>query len=220
MYVIENSIARTHAVRYIPKTDPILRPRSCFGRLEPNKNGDAMDADKLKALLQVVDKIPMFGDLSRQDAASILQACEFKSVKKGETLCLIRQPSEDLSILLSGELTVHDETGVEIAKVAPVSPIGEMGLFTGQPRSATVRSSADSNLLVLKKVAFERLMRQNVGINRSVSRNIIRVLHQRRLDGADQNAAAHGELAALEAKLESMRQETKTLHGSVGAGEE
>ena len=179
-----------------------------------------MDADKLKALLQVVDKIPMFGDLARQDAALILQACEFKVVKMGETLCQIRQPSEDLSILLSGELTVHNEAGVEIAKVVPVSPVGEMGLFTGQPRSATVRSSADSNLLVLKKVASERLMRQNVGINRSVSRNIIRVLHQRRLDGADQSAAAHSELAELEAKLEGMRQETKTLQGAVGAGEE
>ena len=179
-----------------------------------------MDADKLKALLQVVDKIPMFGELSRPDAAAILQACEFKSVKRGEILCQIRQPSKDMSILLSGELTVHNEKGVEIAKVAPVSPVGEMGLFTGQPRSATVRAAADSNLLVLKKVAFERLMRQNVGINRSVSRNIIRVLHQRRLDGADQYAAAHGELAELEAKLESTRQETNTLQGAVGAGEE
>lgn len=170
-----------------------------------------MDANKLKALLPVVDKIPMFGDVPRQDAAAILQVCEFKSVKKGETLCLIRQPSEDLSILLSGELTVHNEAGVEIAKVASVNPVGEMGLFTGQPRSAIVRSSADSNLLVLKKAAFERLMRQNVGTNRSVTRNIIRVLHRRRLDGADQNAAAHRELAELEAKLEGVRQETNTL---------
>jgi len=176
-----------------------------------------VDAPKLKALLQIVDKIPFFGDLSREDAALILQACEFKSARKGETVCLVRQPSEDMSILLSGRLAVFDEGGVEISTIVPVSPVGEMGMFTGQPRSATVRVAEDSNLLVLKKVAFERLMRQNSGINRSVSRNIIRTLHQRCLEGADHNATGHKELAALEAKLESMRQETKSLQGAGGA---
>ena len=172
-----------------------------------------MDADRIKALLQIVDKIPMFDDLSRADATSILQACEFKIAKKGDTLCQIRQPSEDLSIHLSGELSVHNEAGVGIARVIPVSPVGEMGLFTGQPRSATVCVSADANLLVLKKVAFERVIRQN----ESISRSIIRVLHKRQLDGVEQNAVARRELAELEAKLESMREETKTLQGEPGA---
>ena len=176
-----------------------------------------MDADRIKALLQIVDKIPMFDDLSRADATSILQACEFKIAKKGDTLCQIRQPSEDLPIHLSGELSVHNEAGVGIARVIPVSPVGEMGLFTGQPRSATVCISADANLLVLKKVAFERVIRQNESINRSVSRSIIRVLHKRQLDGVEQNAVARRELAELEAKLESMREETKTLQGEPGA---
>ena len=172
-----------------------------------------MDADRIKALLQIVDKIPMFDDLSRADATSILQACEFKIAKKGDTLCQIRQPSEDLSIHLSGELSVHNEAGVGIARVIPVSPVGEMGLFTGQPRSATVCVSADANLLVLKKVAFERVIRQN----ESISRSIIRVLHKRQLDGVEQNAVARRELAELEAKLESMREDTKTLQGEPGA---
>lgn len=179
-----------------------------------------MDADKLKALLQVVDRIPMFADLSTQDAASLLQACELKAARKGDTLCLIRQPSDDLSIVLSGKLAVFDDRGVEIATVMPVNPVGEMGLFTGQPRSATVRAAEDSSLLVLKKVAFERLMRQSVGVNRSVSRSIIRTLHQRRLDCADQCRAAQVELEALEAKLESMRQEIKTLQGAGQEGDD
>ena len=170
-----------------------------------------MDADKTKALLQVVDKIPMFGDLPRDEAAVVLQACEFKAAKKGDTLCQIRQPSDDLAIVLSGKLAVLDERGVEIATIAPVSPVGEMGLFTGQPRSATVRVAEDSKLLVLKKVAFERLMRQSVSINRSVSRNIIRTLHQRRLDNEGQSRQARDELEKLEGQLEGMREEMKAL---------
>ena len=177
-----------------------------------------MDADRIKALLQIVDKIPMFDDLSRLDATWILQACEFRIAKKGDILCQIRQPSEDLSIPLSGERRVHNEAGVEIARRAQVSPVGEMDFFTDQPRSATVCISADANLVVLKKDAFERIMRQNQSINRSVSRNIIRVLNKRQLGGVEQNAVARRELARLEAKLESMREDTKTLQGEAGAG--
>ena len=173
-----------------------------------------MDPDKTKALLHVVDKIPMFGALPRDEAAAVLQACEVKAAKKGDTLCQIRQPSDDLSIVLSGKLAVLDERGVEIATITPTNPVGEMGLFTGQPRSATVRVAEDANLLVLKKAAFERLMRQSVSVNRSVSRGIIRTLHQRRLDNEEQSRAARDELHELEAKLASMREEIKTLQGT------
>jgi CRP-like cAMP-binding protein len=218
--VIENSVARTECVRYIPKTQTQLLWIVLERCLTQSDGPDFVDADKLKALLPVVHKIPVFGDLPKQDEALVLQACEFKWAKQGEILYQVRQPSDDLSILLTGRLSVGGDGGVEIATIAPVNLVGEMGLFTGQPRSATVRAAENSNLLVLKKVAFERLMRNNTTINRSVSPNIIRTLHHRGLETMDRAAATQRELDALEAQLESMRQETKTLQGVAKKGEQ
>ena len=177
-----------------------------------------MNADKLKALLQVVDKIPMFRDLSRQDAASILQACEFKSVKKGATLCQIRQPSEDLSILLSGELTIHNEAGVEIVKVALVSPVGEMAVH----RPTTIRHGSLFSRLELAGVEEGRLRAPDEA-ERGDQPQCQPQYHSRSTPTAfrwSRSERRRPGLAALEAKLESRRQETKKLQGVVGAGEE
>ncbi len=51
-----------------------------------------------------------------------------------------------------------------LASIDPVAPLGEMGLITGEPRSATVNALLDSTLLVLSKVAFPRLMRTDAQI--------------------------------------------------------
>ena len=86
-----------------------------------------------------------------------------------------------------------------------------MGLLTGQPRSATVKVAEKSTLLVLKKAAFERLMRNTPAMTRPVYRNVVQTLHQRLGESRNQREVSQRELHELEAKLESMRAETEKL---------
>ena len=69
--------------------------------------------------------------------------------------------------------------GTQIAKIAPVAPVGEMGIFTDEPRSATVVATSASTLFVLGKYQLEGAMRQNKDIEITVSRNVIATLAQR-----------------------------------------
>ena len=96
-------------------------------------------SDKSQALLKVIGKIQMFSNLGQESATLVLKACEFRTSEAGDIVCRIADPSDDFSILLSGRLGVYDRQNMHIATVDPGAPIGEMGLFTGQPRSATVR---------------------------------------------------------------------------------
>ena len=167
--------------------------------------------DKGEAVLRVVQKIPMFGMLSRESASLILRSCEFRSAGTGDTVFKINQPSDDLCILLSGRLQVLDKQMMEIAEISPVAPVGEMGLITGQPRSATVRARESSRLLVLKKVAFERLTRQNPEVCRHVFANVVQILEQRLAASCDRCAQGEQELRVLESELADIHNETEAL---------
>ena len=194
----------------------VQRANSIFGKsfqlafCQPREN---MSADKKQALLKVVARIPMFTGLGLENTALVVDACEFRNADKGEFVCKIKEPSDELFILLSGKLTVLDAKSMEIASLVPVTPVGEMGLFTGQARSATVKVAEKSTLLVLKKAAFERLVRQTPAVSRPVYRNVVQTLQQRLEKSRSQRDLSHVDFRELETKLQSMREETEKLRG-------
>lgn len=170
-----------------------------------------MAVDKGQALLKVIEKIPMFSRVGAGSAAAVLQSCEFRALESHESLCMAGEPSDEMAVLLSGRLGVFSDGDVQIATIDPVAPVGEMGLITGQARSATVRALEKSSLLVLRKPAFERLMRGNVQICRQVYGNVIDILATREQEARVRHLEAEGELGSLEDQLTRMREETDSL---------
>ena len=170
-----------------------------------------MAIDKSQALIKVITKIPMFNRVGDANATLILKACEFRTGEPGELVCTVNEPSDDFSILLSGSLGVFDRSNIQIAAIAPVAPVGEMGMFTGQPRSATVRVMEKSTLLVVKKVAFERLTRQSPQINRQVYGNVLLTLDRRLKESRSQQSGADRELQQLEDEIEAVKADTAAL---------
>lgn len=129
--------------------------------------------------IAAVRRIPLFQGLNPTQAVSILKVCDRKSIDAGTTLCLYGDRSEQMYILLSGSLSVRTEDGTQIARIEPVSPVGEMGIFTEEPRSATVVATEASSLFVLGKYKLQGVMRQNKEIEINISRNVIATLAQR-----------------------------------------
>ena len=137
-----------------------------------------MDKDASQ-FVAAVKRVPLFAGLQPTQAVTLLKICERRSLAAGETLCRFGDRSDQMYILLSGELSVRTEDDTQIAKVSPVAPVGEMGLFTEEPRSATVVATAASTLFVLGKYPLENAMRNNKDIEVTVSRNVIATLAQR-----------------------------------------
>ena len=143
----------------------------------------------------------MFHGLGTDETRLVLQACEFRRVTGGESVCLVNGLSDEMYILLNGQLGVYNEGDMLLASIDPVAPVGEMGLITGQPRSATVNALLDSNLLVLRKVAFDRLMRTYSQICARVYRSVIEALGQRLGESRAERQRVAGRCLTLEGKL-------------------
>ena len=162
-----------------------------------------MAADKARALLKVIEKIPMFKNLGPDNARKVLMGCEFRNAGPWEVLCQHKGASNELFILLSGRLGIFSGDNVQLASVQPVAPVGEMGLITGEARSATVKVVERAKLLVLKKAAFDALMRSHGPICLQVYCNVVQIMGERLRQS---RALQRGGRADLEAKEGQLRQ--------------
>ncbi len=88
-----------------------------------------------------------------------------------------------------------------------------MDLITGQPRSATVSALRDSNLLVLRKVTFNRLMRSNGNLCVRVYRSVIEAMGQRLGESRAESLSGVLRRTEVEGKLGEFAEEVATGNG-------
>lgn len=102
---------------------------------------------------------------------------EWLYLQKGDILFRQGEPSDSMCILISGRLHVATEqadgTLRVIAEVGRSEVIGEMGVLTGEPRSATVLAARDSELLMLSRAAFDRLVERRPVVLRQLAKTNI-----------------------------------------------
>lgn len=171
-----------------------------------------MAVDKAKILHRIIEKIPMFSNLGIENVKAILQLCELRAVQPWDVLCRVREASNEMLILLSGQLGVFTEDNRQVATIEPVALVGEIGLITGQPRTATVRALQQANFLVLTKASFDRLVRTHTEICLRIYSNVGRTLVQRLGESEAQSAAIGSEMDQMEAQLRKIQEEIAALH--------
>ena len=110
-----------------------------------------MSEYKPKEVSDVIKKIPLFKGFSPTQIRLILSQCTSINLEPGEIVCECGQPSVDLFILISGELAVVADGGLRLATISPVTTVGEMGVITGLPRSATVEVTKPTTILCIRK---------------------------------------------------------------------
>lgn len=170
-----------------------------------------MEDDKAKALLRIIEKVPLFHNMGAENVIAVLHLCEWRTVQPWDTLCRVREQSNDLAILLSGQLGEFNAENRQVATIQPVAMVGEVGLITGQPRTATVRAIQQSKMLVLGKTAFDRLMRANAAICLCIYRNLGCTMVGRYEETETRGRALAQELAANDAQLHQLHEEIEAL---------
>ncbi|MBT4501749.1 MAG: response regulator [Gemmatimonadetes bacterium] len=135
-----------------------------------------MPMERNKALVQTIQKIPVFNGLSPSQGKKVLGLCVPKILQGGDTLCARGTPSDAMYILVSGQLGIITEDGLRVATLKPVTTVGEMGMVTRQTRSASVVAVDKSNILIIEKGPFDLLLRTDPDIQLKVLRNIIEIL--------------------------------------------
>ena len=135
-----------------------------------------MSKERINKLIQVIRKIPLFDGLGPTQIQLVLGACGPRRLEEGEVVCAADTPGDEMYILLSGEAAVYAPDESEVAKIQPVATIGEMSIVTKQPRTATVKATQASNVLVLKKLSLDMALKRDAEAQAKILRNVVEIL--------------------------------------------
>ena len=91
---------------------------------------------------------------------------------RDDILCNAGSESNYLFILISGSLQAILNDGSKFSRISPLWTIGEMGVFSGEKRSATVIAETDCMLLSIQKIKLFNVLRNDPMLGQIVLMNI------------------------------------------------
>ncbi len=111
--------------------------------------------------LDYLRRLPLFAGVDQPDLEWLLSMAEPLEVPAGHVLMKEGDPGGSLYLVLDGEFEFTKRSGeqeIVLAVRGESEVIGEMSLLDQSPRSATVRATRDSHLLMIKRDAFRELL--------------------------------------------------------------
>ena len=119
----------------------------------------------------------LLGDLPESSMHRLLGATEFQDLHAGEILYNQGESGDSMHVLLSGRLQVEvayaDGSRTIVAFPKPGDVVGEMAVFSGESRAATIVALRDSTLGVIRRSALDDIASNHPQAFFNVSRVII-----------------------------------------------
>ena len=144
---------------------------------------------------QALANIELFASLAPAELDTLAQGLTRAPFVAGDTITRQGAVAHWLYLLVSGDADVWaEENGTRnyVATLPTGDVFGEMGMMTGEPRSATVTAKSDVECFRLDKTAFEAILRERPDIAEEISTVIAnRRSELDQLRGAAGLASAH-----------------------------
>jgi hypothetical protein len=109
---------------------------------------------------QFLARTPLFANHSAHECTVLAQFLEQTSLASGAVLFKQGDFGDALYVVKNGALEIYKNDvfgAVRVAEVRPGGLVGEMALVENKPRSANVRASEESKLLVLSRASYAEL---------------------------------------------------------------
>jgi NTE family protein len=121
----------------------------------------------------ILSAIPAFAALTAGELEAIAANVEQLEIRRGESLIRQGEAPAALYFVASGRFSVKTEHAAEpLAEIGPGQPIGEIGFFSGIPRTATVRALRDSHVFKITRDGFEHVTRTFPNLRDAVIRSL------------------------------------------------
>jgi hypothetical protein len=153
--------------------------------IDGHPEGETAGGDSMEKEITIPDKIihlrgiHIFEGLSVSELAAVASVTEEASFKPSEIVIREGDPGESMYLIIGGRVAVLKgyETGneIELDQIGVGDYFGEMALFEGDVRSATIRTLEESRLLELHKREFTEIVREYP----QIALHICKVLSQR-----------------------------------------
>ncbi|WP_310154531.1 cyclic nucleotide-binding domain-containing protein [Bosea sp. BE125] len=138
------------------------RPAVPQDRPTPGDSGPDRAVLLDSAEIRVLRSVPIFGNLDTARLKLLAFTSERIAFAQGDVLFRRGDESDAAYVLLSGTVDVMSETDtsepVRMSSLARNAIVGEMGLVTGDPRSATIVATSSGEALKLRKEVFLALL--------------------------------------------------------------
>jgi NTE family protein len=119
----------------------------------------------------------IFGEFDETILNTIEDKLEWLELESGDILISEGDVGDSLYFVLSGRLqaSVKNENGVEkkIGEIVRGETVGEMAIYTGEPRFATVTALRNSVLVKLSKELFEEVLKEYPQVSLNVTKLVI-----------------------------------------------
>src|SRR5262249_22946631 len=120
---------------------------------------------------------------SEDDAVHLMQRCERLEVRAGEVIVRAGEAADSMHFILDGRvgIMIPAEQGAltRVRSLGRYTTIGEMGLVSQAPRSATIQAEIDSVLYVLTARQFEALKRESPILGQKLLTYFVTVMAER-----------------------------------------
>lgn len=172
---LENQAVRTESDRILPADRPICR--------DDAGNTIFVIRESLMSMLTNLDlirRVPLFSMLTNDQAQLIADSVVKRKLRRGELVVEQGRKSNTLFILLNGRARVltSDARGREVilAVLESGDYVGEMSMIDNEPHSATVRCEVQTDVLVLGRSDFARVLPDNSSLSYAILRGLVRRL--------------------------------------------
>ena len=144
----------------------------------------AADPDQL---VQFLKNVKLFSELSPESLAKLGACLKTAEFPPGEIIVREGAPGVSMYIIKTGLVEVRKKdpvTGIDflVAQLGDGTPIGEMSLLTGKPRTATVTTVHPTSVFTLTRADFRNLLTQHP----EISLGLARILAERLEDATKQ----------------------------------
>ena len=116
----------------------------------------------MESVTNALLRVPAFCRLTESQAALLAATSATRRLAAGEIVFREGQASDGLHVVLAGRLRIYkragDDTEVDLSVAGAGDSYGEMALLDGGERSANVLALEPSEILVLGREAFLRLL--------------------------------------------------------------
>ena len=109
----------------------------------------------------------------------ILNIASIKKIQEQENIYCIGEESDSMFIILRGKISILFNNGLELLSITPAGTVGEMGLFTGEKRSATVLTVSECTVLFLHQTEMFKLFNADSNLANKILLNVIKDLSRK-----------------------------------------
>ena len=120
---------------------------------------------------------------SESDADELIRRCQRIEVAAGEIIVRAGDPADSMHFILDGRVGImvpaDDDRTTRVRSLGRYTTIGEMGLVSQAPRSATIQAEVDSVLYVLNTHQFDEIKEEDPALSHKLLTYFVSVMAER-----------------------------------------